>query len=147
MKKMPLLCLISMLAIACTKEYAVEIKASKKDLLTDKEWIVQKLEEKVGSGNWEDIFTQFQPCQKDNWFKFNKDFTVIYNEGALACLPNMPNQILDTETWRLSDDETILYTGPYAYTILQLDQKTLVVYSKEIIAGETYESKSTYIRK
>lgn len=147
MKKMALVCLIWMLANACTKEYAVELPTSKKDLLTDKEWMVQKLEEKVGNGNWEDIFPQFLPCQKDNWFKFNKDFTVIYNEGALACPPNTPNQIIDTETWRLSNDETILYTGPYAYTILQLDQKTLVVYIKETIAGETYESKSTYIRK
>ncbi len=141
------LCLIWMLANACTKEYAVEINASKVDLLTDKEWVVQKLEEKVGNGNWEDIFSQFLPCQKDNWFKFNKDFTVIYNEGPLACIPNTANQIIDTDTWRLSNDETILYTGSYAYTILQLDQKTLVVYTKETIAGETYESKSTYIRK
>lgn len=130
---------------SCKKESSEELPPkSKSELLTAKEWIVEKIEERENQSAWEDIFPQFAPCLKDNRFKFKTNFTVEYNEGPVACAPNLPNQILETETWKFNTDETILITGGYENKILQLDANKLVVLTVETAGGITIETKTTY---
>lgn len=130
---------------SCKKENSEELTSkSKKELLTAKEWIVEKLEERENQGLWEDVFPFFAPCLKDNRFKFKTDFKVEYNEGPVACAPNTPNQVLETETWALNSDETILITGGVENKILQLDANKLVVVTVETTGSITFETRVTY---
>jgi hypothetical protein len=130
---------------SCKKEESADApKVSKKELLTAKEWVVLKLEERENGGAWEDVFLQFDPCLKDNRFKFNSNFTVVYSEGANACPPNTPNQVLETETWSFNADETSIITGGIENKIIQLEAAKLVVTASETVAGIIYESRVTY---
>ena len=132
---------------SCNKEKSEDNPLSEKTkLLTAKEWVVQKVEEREGNGAWEDVFPQFEPCLKDNRFKFNTDFTVVYSEGAVACVPNSPNQVLETQPWKFNADGTVLITGDVENKILQLDADKLVVLISETVAGVTYETKNTFGR-
>ena len=131
---------------SCKKDGSQELTTkSKKELLTAKEWIVEKVEERENQSAWEDVFPQFEPCLKDNRFKFKTDFTVVYNEGPVACVPNTPNQIIETQTWRFNADETILITGGIENKILQLDADKLVAVTVETAGGITLETRVTYI--
>lgn len=130
---------------SCKKEESADApKVSKKELLTAKEWVVLKVEERENGGVWEDVFPQFEPCLKDNRFKFNSNFTVVYSEGANACPPNTPNQVLETETWSFNANETSIITGGIENKIIQLEAGKLVVTTSETVGGITYESRNTY---
>lgn len=132
---------------SCKKENSEELPSkSKKELLTAKEWVVEKLEERENQGPWEDVFPFFEPCLKDNRFKFRTDFKVEYSEGPVACVPNSPNQVLETQKWSFNSDETVLITGGVENKILQLDTNKLVVLTVETSGGITTETRATYIR-
>lgn len=131
---------------SCKKENSEEVLAkSKKELLTAKEWVVEKLEERENQDPWEDVFPLFEPCLKDNRYKFKTDYKVEYNEGPVACAPNTANQIIETQTWRFNADETILITAGVENKILQLDANKLVVLTIETSGGIKTETRATYI--
>lgn len=133
--------------ISCQKDPSQEsLVVERTKLLTAKEWVLQKAEEREGNSNWKDVFPQFLPCLRDNRFKFNTDFTVVYSEGPVACTPNSPNQVLETQKWKLNIDGTVLITGNVENKILQLDGEKLVVLISETVAGITYETKNTFGR-
>ena len=136
------------LAVAsCKKEKSENNPLSEKaELLTSKEWVAQKVEEREGNGIWEDVFPHFDACLKDNRFKFNIDFTLVYSEGPLACAPNSPNQVLETQSWKFNTDGTVIITGGVENKILHLDANKLVVLISETNAGVTTETKNTFVR-
>ncbi len=130
---------------SCQKENSDQLRLNgKKELLTAKEWVVLKVEERENGGVWEDVFPQFAPCLKDNRFKFKTDFKLEYSEGPVACVPNTPNQVLETETWKFNADETVLITGGVENKIIQLEAGKLVVVITETVGGVTYETRNTY---
>jgi len=91
---------------SCGKEKsATPVVSEKMKLLTEKEWIVVKAEEKNGSAIWEDLFPRFPLCIKDNRFTFNTNLTMLYSKGLNACTPNKPNDVIDTRTWKFNANE------------------------------------------
>ncbi|HET9056710.1 MAG TPA: DUF5004 domain-containing protein [Chitinophagaceae bacterium] len=131
--------------VSCQKETSVSPPASEKmKLLTAREWVVLKAEEKNDIGVWEDVFPLFEDCLKDNRFKFNTDFSVVYGEGPDACSPNSPNQVIYTGSWKFNADETAIITDDTENKILQLDASRLVMTTIETDAGVTYESRITF---
>lgn len=136
-----------LLLVSCEKEYSVDNSLNEKvKLLTSKEWVAQKVEERNGNGPWEDIFPQFAPCIKDNRFKFNADFTLVYSEGPTACAPNTPNQVIETQSWKFNNDGTVLITGGVENKILHFDANKLVVLISENDAGVIKETRNTFVR-
>lgn len=136
-----------LLLVSCEKEYSVDNSLNEKvKLLTSKEWEAQKVEERNGNGPWEDIFPQFAPCIKDNRFKFNADFTLVYSEGPTACAPNTPNQVIETQSWKFNNDGTVLITGGVENKILHFDANKLVVLISENDAGVIKETRNTFVR-
>jgi len=88
---------------SCGKEKsATPVVSEKMKLLTEKEWIVVKAEEKNGSAIWEDLFPRFPLCIKDKRFTFNTNLTMLYSKGLNACNPNKPNDVIDTRTRKLN---------------------------------------------
>ena len=146
MKRKVFTAFLVIVSISCSKEKSADNHLSAKTtLLTTKDWVVQKVEEREGNGVWEDVFPQFEACMKDNRFKFNSNFTVVYSEGAVACAPNTPNQVLETEAWSFNADGTVIVTGGVENKIVQLDNSKLVVVISETVAGITYETRNTYV--
>lgn len=136
-----------LLLVSCEKEYSVDNSLNEKvKLLTSKEWVAQKVEERNSNGPWEDIFPQFAPCIKDNRFKFNADFTLVYSEGPTACAPNTPNQVIETQSWKFNNDGTVLITGGVENKILHFDANKLVVLISENDAGVIKETRNTFVR-
>jgi hypothetical protein len=139
-----------MLLGSCKKETKESpLVTEKTKLLTEKAWIVEKIEERIGGGTWEDLFPFFENCVKDNQFKFNTNSTVSYNEGSNACPPNTPNQIIETKTWKLTNNEALIIIGSAENKILQLDKDNLIVIETEIMAeigniGSTLETRTTF---
>jgi hypothetical protein len=111
---------------------------TKTELLTGKNWKVTAATSDPaidwnGSGTMvTDVYSQIDPCVQDNLTKFNTNFTVTEDEGALKCDPADP-QTTNTTTWAWNTNETILTidddgSGPgtaESYTLLDLNANTL----------------------
>ncbi len=136
--------LILMLASCGKEKSASPVISEKMKLLTEKEWVVVKAEERNGSSIWEDLFPQFPICVKDNRFKFNNNLTVLYSEGLNACTPNKPNDVIDTQTWKFNANETEIIIDDVVHKIILLDASRLIAVTTETIGGVTNENKATY---
>lgn len=63
-----------------------------------------------------DIYAQLAPCEQDDLTKFNTNFTVTEDEGAIKC-DSLAPQTTNTAIWAWSTNETVLTidndgTGP-----------------------------------
>ena len=117
---------------------------SKKSLLTDKSWIIQKAEEKDNNDPWIDVFPFWAACEQDNTWTFKTDMSLEYNESANACSPNSPNHVLDVVTWAFNSDESQLIVEDLTYKIEQLDVNTLVVSITETMGPVTSSRRITF---
>ena len=111
---------------------------TKTELLTGKNWKVTAVTSDPaidwnGSGTMvTDVYSQLDACDQDDLIKFNTNFTVTEDEGALKCDPADP-QTTNTTTWAWNTNETILTmdddgSGPgtaESYTLLDLNANTL----------------------
>ncbi|PJE45722.1 MAG: hypothetical protein CUR34_12870 [Sediminibacterium sp.] len=131
--------------VSCKKEKPTNNSLSEKmQLLTSQEWVAQKVEERKGNGPWEDVFPQFPACIKDNRFKFNADFTIVYSEGPIACASLNP--VLETQSWKFNNDGTAIIIGGIENKILYFDTNKLKVLISEKDAGIIKETRNTFIR-
>ena len=128
--------------VSCQKD-PPEVQSRKK-LLTDRTWKVQKAEEKDNNDPWIDVYPYWAACDQDNLWVFKTDMSLEYNEAAVACSPNSPNQVLDVVTWAFTSDESQLIVEGLSYKIEQLDENTLVVSASETMGPVTSYSKVTF---
>ncbi len=133
---------VALSVFSCKKQLSAT--SSKKDLLTGKAWVVKKAEEKNNTEPWTDVFPLWDACYKDNTWRFNADFTMEYNEAALACGADSPNQVLESSTWSFSDNETKITADDVTYSIEQLDATTFVIVESETVAGATSSRRVTF---
>lgn len=70
-------------------------------------------------------------CARDNTTKFNKDKSLTYAEGAVACAPDLQPQ---TGTWTFNGDQTELtinspqlHGAASVFQVLDLTEKTLQI--------------------
>ena len=74
-----------------------------------------------------DYYALLAPCNQDNLTKFNTNFTVTFDEGAIKC-DSLAPQTTNTAIWAWSTNETVLTidndgTGPntpYSIDVLEL---------------------------
>lgn len=135
-----LLLLVSMLLLNACKKETVK---TKKELLTQKTWVIQKFEEKAGTANWVDDFPNFDACSKDDQYVFRANNTYEFNEGATKCAPTDP-QIFDTGAWAFLDNETKLRIGSEDFNIEKLDNTSLVLTVQETIQSTVYQLRITF---
>ena len=130
----------SLLITACKKD---KNKKSNTELLTAKAWVILKLEEKEGSGNWQDYFFLVEDCSKDDTWEFNTDKSLDLTEGNTACSGYSPNEIYDSTTWDFVDNESKLRIEDDVLLIEKLDESTLIISVQETSGGVTTYSKIT----
>lgn len=143
MKKNSLLiAFIFLILVSCQKEKPDS--TANMELLTSKDWVVQKEEEKIDAGPWIDGFPFWTPCEKDNRWKFKSNLSMELSEGANPCGSGPPNQIIDIVTWAFYDNETKIIIENDTLSITQLDLNTLVLSSVKQFGNTVVQNRLTY---
>ena len=94
--------------ISCKKDESIDADgASKRILLINKKWQIQS-NISIDSMNREtDLFTGLESYQKDDYTQYNADSTYEINDNIIL-LSDSTSKIIDSGTWLLSDDSTLL---------------------------------------
>ena len=80
-------------------------------LLINKEWratadVVVSTPTAGGASTTVDRYRDYPACQKDDFIRFNDDFTLLISEGPGKCAPNDPQTA--TGTWSWNTDRTVI---------------------------------------
>jgi hypothetical protein len=142
MKTSALIMILISLALSCSKGNSDQ--PVKSELLTRRDWVIQKAEEKTDNNPWLDAFPFWQVCEKDDRWKFKTDFSLEMNESALPCGTNSPNQVLDIVTWSFESNETKLMIDGTLSDIAILNETSLIISTSETIGSTTYYSRLTF---
>jgi len=126
---------------SCKKEEA----KTKTQLLTQKAWVMKKLEQKEGNNPWVDEFQNFDACSKDDRYIFNANSTYEFNEGPTKCDPTDP-QVFDSGNWFFTNNETKLQIGTDEFNIDTLDENNLVLSVQQTIGGIVIQLRVTFGR-
>ena len=93
-----------------------------------------------------DEFAQMEPCFKDDFTKFNTDFTVNFDEGPTKCDDSDPQTV--SGTWTFKSNETMLTVTQDGFTqdvnILELTSTTLKLQYSDSWESETYTFTITF---
>lgn len=92
-----------------------------------------------------DEYKYMPDCTKDDFYTFLNTGIFERNEGASKC-KSTDNQI-EQAPWYLSTDEKTLVVGINQYTIVQLDDKQMVLSMADLFNGVAYTAVGTYKRK
>lgn len=137
-----LILILAAIFLSCSKNKSDQV--SRLELLTQFDWVIQKAEEKTGNNPWIDAFPFWQPCEKDDRWKFKTDFSLEMNESTMPCGTNSPNQIIDIVTWSFESNETKLMIDGMLSDIEVLNEISLIISASETIGGTTYYSRLTF---
>jgi len=142
MKTSTLIIILISLALSCSK--GNRDQPTKSELLTRRDWVIQKAEEKTDNNPWLDAFPFWQACEKDDRWKFKTDFSLEMNESTMPCGTNSPNQVLDIVTWSFENNETKLLIDGTLSDIDMLNETSLILIASETIGATTYYSRLTF---
>lgn len=124
---------------ACKKEY--ESKQQKIILLTKPAgWLTLKIEQKTGSGAWNDVTNTLDPLAVDNILIFDPWYKWAINEGELKFPGNA--QIVGSGVWSFKDNETkIQFEGGNLNEIIELTETSLqtTVVTGDVTTRYTYK--------
>src|SRR4030095_93117 len=144
-----LLVIISATIFSCKEDEDGNIPKTKTELLTSGTWkytscVVSPAYDYYGDGNAvTDIFAIMKPCEKDDFEIFKTNGIWEYNEGPTKCDQSSP-QIVYSEPWSFTANETKLFVGTVECTILELTSTTLKLRYSFQDAGITYTEEDTY---
>lgn len=139
-KTIAVLFLFSLIVSSCKKK---NDQKSKTTLLTQKEWLISKFEEKLNTSAYVDDFPNWTDCDKDDKYVFNTNNIVEVNEGATKCNTSDP-QIISTSAWAFTVNETKITMNGDTYTIDQLDETTLVISGSLTVGTDTYYQRVSF---
>lgn len=142
MKNLPRIAVL-LLAIALLNSCKKDTPKTKTELISQKTWLIQKFEEKIGTANWEDDFPNFDACSKDDQFIFRANNTYEFNEGPTKCSPSDP-QIFASGAWAFTNNETKLNIGSDEFTIDKLDNTNLVISAQETVGSTLIQVRITF---
>jgi hypothetical protein len=108
---------------SCKKDKDDPKPKSKTELITAKNWrVTGDIETEVIGGQTVtvDNYATYQPCDKDDYTKFDANKVFKDNEGTLRCNPAAPQET--TGTWDFNSDQTkLLVNIPGLPIVVQSD--------------------------
>jgi hypothetical protein len=137
------------LILSCKKEKNDNPPKTKTELLTTGTWkytacIVNPAYDYYGNGNpVTDIFAIMESCEKDDFEIFKTNGIWEYNNGPTKC-DQLDPQIIYSEPWSFTANETKVIVGTVECTILELTETTLKLRYTFDDAGITYTEEDTY---
>lgn len=134
---------------ACKKDSngsTAPISKTKKDYLTQKEWVSVAERENTDNGAWTDTYSTYKACEKDNRISFSANGICIASEGATKCSASDPQTAQGTWAFTINDTKLSIsgIGGQQDYTILQLDDNTLKLLQETTFLGHIYKSEGTW---
>lgn len=141
LKTVLFLAVASLAITACKKG---KDKPSTSELLTQKPWVIEKIEERQGNGPLQNVFLAYEDCQKDNQWVFTSSFNFNITEGDNACPGSQPREVLETGTWSLLDNGNKLDIDGEEVVIEELNGSALVISYTEILVGVEHYSRATF---
>lgn len=135
--------------LSCKEDEVVNNAKTKTELLTAGNWIytacvVSPAYDYYGNGNAvTDIFAIMESCEKDDFEIFKTNGIWEYNNGPTKCDALDP-QIIYSEPWNFTANETKVIVGTVECTILELTETTLKLRYTFDDAGITYTEEDTY---
>ena len=136
-KLLPFLLVVLFAANSCKKK---NDQKSKTTLLTQKSWVMIKYEEKENNGGYIDYFPGFDACEKDDKLTFMANNTVTY-DPLIKCDVSETTQ---TGSWAFTENETKITFGLGSYSIVQLDDNSLVLSTTYTVGADTYTERITF---
>ena len=122
--------LLGLLTLGCKKD---KEEPSKTELLTNKNWIQTAYTVSPGvvvnGATVTDIYAQSQPCDRDDFIRFETPNVFKSDEGATKCTQTDPQTT--TGTWTFNGDNTILTvtaqgsTSPQSLNVQELTDSSL----------------------
>ncbi|MCK9404712.1 MAG: hypothetical protein M0Q26_15065 [Chitinophagaceae bacterium] len=123
---------------------------SKATLLTSSDWNIAGIQHKAVSATvWTDDYASLAACVKDNKVVYRASGSYESSEGATKCSSSDP-QILETGTWSLTTNETILVvqatngTQIYNATIETLTINSLIISFTNVSNGVTNQYRYSF---
>jgi hypothetical protein len=133
---------IAFISLASCKtiiDNAIENTRSDPNRLINRTWI-KRSEIHTQNGTSQDLFQVYQPCRRDDEYKFNKDGYYENNQGASSCYATQPF-IIEQGTWRFTNSNKKLEvsgTGfSRVYDVVVLDTNYNFILSRTENIGGT----------
>ncbi|MBC3540751.1 lipocalin family protein [Rufibacter sediminis] len=144
MKKHPLLLLLfccTLFFSACSDDD--DATPSKEDMLMNKRWQITALEVALPIIGSQDLYEDFEDCEKDNFIEFRANGVVTVDEGATKCDDSNPQQY--PGTWTLEGDVLTIKGAGSSFGLPVNDLKlTITQLSGNSLEGEFSQSISGY---
>jgi len=140
--------ILSSFFVACKKKEDKPATAqTKTQLLTANNWTMTAFVVSTPGEADENMFGLIPNCTKDDFIKFNTNFTVVTDEGATKCAPTDPQT--ETDIWSFGPSESTIIIDGDSQKIENLDATQLKVSSTEVDDddGKTYTFTFTYSKK
>ncbi|MDJ0366204.1 lipocalin family protein [Hymenobacter sp. H14-R3] len=136
MKKLSFLLLTLVALGGCKKDDNNTPGMSPTELLTAKNWRVSTFSVTAAGQPYPAVL---DPCDKDNYLKFNTDKTLIVDEGPTKCDPT--NAQTEKGTWSMPSADKLTITAPNlpvsggTFDIKELSATTLHLYISDSQSG------------
>lgn len=135
--------LVSMIvfALSCSKDSSTNSSAVTKENIAGS-YMLTAATGSIPGLPPQNVYDSIPPCQRDDIYKLNLDYTMDYIDAGTKCVP--PGD--DTTSWSLSGTTQIIIGGDTA-TIQSFNGKTLVVSSVVTIVGIAVTTTDTFTKQ
>jgi hypothetical protein len=82
-----------------------DVAPTKTEMISNKNWTVTA-ETLAAAGMTQDLYSQMDACEKDNFVKFTSDGKGTFDEGATKCDPTDPQT--ENFNWSFGNNESVL---------------------------------------
>jgi len=131
---------------ACKKKEDKPATAqTKTQLLTANNWTLTAFVASRPNEPDANMFGLFENCTKDDFIKFNTNFSVIFDEGATKCDPTDPQT--ETEIWSFGPNESTIIIDGDSLKLGNLNATELKTSFTDVLNGKTYTFTTTYSKK
>jgi len=138
--------ILSSFFVGCKKKEDKPATAqTKTQLLTANNWVLTAIMSSTLGETDKDLFRILPNCIKDDFSKYNSNFTLIYDDGATKCNPSDPQTTNDV--WSFNSDETILTVSGDPKKIETLNATVLIFSYSDVNDGKTKTYTFTYSKK
>lgn len=136
---------LSAFFVGCKKDKDKGSSQTKTQLLTANNWVMTALVASTPGENDKDLFSILPDCIKDDFIKYNSNFTILFDDGATKCDPSDPQTT--NGVWSFNSDETILTMDGEPQKIETLNATVLILSYTEDVGGKTKTYTTTYNKK
>jgi hypothetical protein len=138
--------ILSSFFVGCKKKEDKPATAqTRTQLLTANNWTVTAFVASTPGEADENMFGLFENCTKDDFIKFNPNFTVVTDEGATKCDPTDPQT--ETEIWSFGPNESTIIIDGDSQKIENLNATQLKMSTADVVDGKTYTYTITLSKK